>query len=168
MEVSARSVELQNTLQALDVVCNHPEFGVQQNAKGTTGLGAGCRAGSRLQGWVKAQCACMGWSLEAKMFLLCCSTACEKAALGLAASCGLGAGTGGFRALWCAVGMCIPSCWFCPVWECRRGAAAPWVLLAIRCPAEREMLLHCYLSALCFYQIRKLFQCSCSRRLLQQ
>jgi len=54
MEVSARSVELQNTLQALDVVCNHPEFGVQQNAKGTTGLGAGCRAGSRLQGWEQA------------------------------------------------------------------------------------------------------------------
>lgn len=43
MEVSVQSVELQNTLQALDLVCDHPEFGVQQNLKGTTGSNAGCR-----------------------------------------------------------------------------------------------------------------------------
>lgn len=44
MEVSVQSVELQNTLQALDLVCDHLEFGVQQNLKGTTGLATGCSA----------------------------------------------------------------------------------------------------------------------------
>lgn len=43
---------------------------------------------------LKTQCAGMERLLEVKVFLPCCYTACEKAGLGLEASCGAGAGTG--------------------------------------------------------------------------